>query len=134
MTSNGTSEPGVRLSEGREQPLLSRFFAAYRRVRADQAPNVPTWSTFVSAVRVDQDFLLHPTLDEYEKLNVIFEHRDAIYAANVEEIRRYFRQLEPWEDDDIYIVPEDMSWCIAFTHEQLDGIHVYVAGDTERFT
>jgi|SRR5215211_75245 len=134
MTANGTPKPGVRLPEEIEQSVLSQFYTTFRRDISDQAPNVPTWSTFASPMRVEEDILSHAELTKHETLNVLFENQSAVYSANAQEIKNFFSHREPWEDYDIYIFPKSMDWCIAFTHQQAFGIYVFVTGDVERFT
>ena len=135
LTAEGTPEPGTRASKDAEKAIISEFYAKYRKVANDQAPNVPTWCTFDSPVLVDQNILSHVELSKYKALNIFFENQGAVYSANLQEIRRYFSHREPWEDYDIYVFPPAMDWCIAFTHTQAYGkILVYVTGDTKKFS
>ncbi len=126
---DGTSKPGVRVSHCVEEKLISKFRGRYRNQREDLSSNVPTWATFKRAIKVGEDILLNKLESQDTQLFVYFEYLDEVYIASIDEIRRFIRCRAPWEDYDLYIFPESLEWCIAFTHLQMSGIDVYITGE-----
>lgn len=133
MINKSTPKPGNRVPKDIEKAIISNFYSKYRRVSNNQAPNIPTWCTFISSIQIDEDILSHEKLSKYNNLFVFFEYQDEVYSANIQEIRRFFTNRKPWEDYDIYVFPESIDWCIAFTHEQAYGIYIFLTGDTKKF-
>jgi hypothetical protein len=124
-----TQKPGRRVEpRDVELSLIERFHKVYRH-NVDKRPrNIPTWCTFESGRRMPKNILDQPWLKAYEQLFVFFEPHRQIWESSLFEIRDYLGKRQPWEDYDIYVFPNDMSWCVAFTHEQMSGIEVIGTG------
>ena len=133
MTDDKTPKPGARLSPKSENAYISKFRERYRRLRTDQTPDVPTWTTFRSPMRVEPDILSNRAVVSNATLLVFFEYLDEVYEGTSNDIGYFLATRQPWEDYDLYLFPPDLRWCIAFTHLQAQGIYVFLAGDTEGF-
>ena len=42
-----------------------------------------------------------------------------VHAATMGQVRAYYEVRDPWEEDDVYILPPDMGWCFVVTHHDL---------------
>lgn len=125
-----TPKPGQRISpRQKEKELIEAFRSIYRHRSNDQPLDIPTWCTFSNAVAVSEDVINESALKQHETFLVFFEPHKQVWESSLNGIQRYFKERKPWEDYDIYIFPHDLKWCIAFTHEQMNGIMVLATGD-----
>ncbi|WP_156919344.1 hypothetical protein [Azovibrio restrictus] len=120
-----TQFPGERLASYDSADLANRFFKKFRI--ADAKNMARTWTVFSPGLYVEEvgfDVLLDPFVDEQPCLYISSDIRDSgicIHKARASEIRDYFKNLPPWEDQDWYIFDSSLEWCIAVTHELIGG-------------
>jgi hypothetical protein len=129
MSARETPRPGTHLPPDEARTWVRRFFMRFRKRREGVPRDLPTWCTFDDARRVSPDILAAPALERIRALLVLFENSREVYRASIGEIRDYFAAREPWEDYDIYLFDEELRFCIAFTHELIDGVNVLVVGE-----
>lgn len=49
---------------------------------------------------------------------VYLERKKELYECGVEETKRFFNELEPWDNVDACIFPKDYEWFVGITHDQ----------------
>lgn len=47
---------------------------------------------------------------------VYVENDDLMIRATASAVPQFFKAREPWEDFDVCIFDEEMTWCVAVTH------------------
>ncbi len=50
------------------------------------------------------------------KVVVYMENYDLMVLAEIDDVLRFLNSREPWQDFDVCIFDEDMTWCAALTH------------------
>ena len=125
----GTPRPGVRLPKNEEKQISGSFFRRFRNPAKGRPRDLPTWCTFgEDAQRVTPDIVNDPALDRLGRIHVFFEGGREVYEADIADVRTYFAKKQPWEDYDIYLFDDEMSWCITITHELMHGPTAFVIG------
>src|SRR3954464_3371643 len=127
---NWTPLPGIPIPTAQTAGILDQFHQRYRIHAADQPSTIPTWCTFPNTSRADTRIFAAPFFHEFADLCLYVENGQQLFRATPREIQAYFAQRQRWETDwDYYIFATNLSWCIAVTHELMDGSAIFVVGD-----
>jgi hypothetical protein len=122
------SPPGTRMSPEKEAAELirirSRFFGLGPR---DPDPHHPGRWTFWWVLlpsgcgRIGPKDLKRIAVSRTEKLLLLLEfpRPGRIFVAEWQEILTYWTRPEIWGRE-TYVMPEDLSWFLAYTHEDWD--------------
>jgi len=125
-----TPRPGEALPAEESAALQERFEGRFRVNTAGRHPKVPTWSTFDPAdSRRAGPEALEALAAERGVLLLFAGSGRELRRTTMGEVRRYVAALEPWEDDDLYVLDDTMTWCLALTHAQMGNERlIIVAG------
>jgi len=127
---NWTPLPGTSIPTAQTAGILDQFHQRYRILTADQPITIPTWCTFPNTSQTDARIFAAPFFHGFTDLYLYVENGQQLFRATPREIQAYFAQRQPWETDwDCYIFATNLSWCIAVTHELMDGSAILVVGD-----
>lgn len=55
-------------------------------------------------------------LPQSGKLFLYMENYDLMILAAAERVSRFLQQREPWQDFDVCIFDQEITWCAALTH------------------
>jgi len=127
-----TPKPGTMVLADMADSVIDRFYTKFKREKVGLPTDLPAWCTFDKGIKIDEGILFHPALMGQQPLYIFFENGKKLYRANIEQIRVYFKEKEPWEDYDIYIFNDTMNWCIVFTHKLMYGIECFLVGHLRR--
>ena len=136
--SEHTAEPGVLLPRQEQGSLIEAIRGKYRRLELCGQVGVPgalqpTWVAFGPDKTVsDPSVLSKLSLPLQTKVlfYVEYPHPGHVRRATLSDVLGYFRKRQIWERVDTYILPIDLSWCLAYTHEDREGVDLLVlAGD-----
>jgi hypothetical protein len=105
--------PPGKLSVPAQAEVLGRFLPQYRLNL--KPTSVPT-ACILDGAEIEPEFIgRSPKIRTYSHLFVLFEHPRRLGLVDVPRILELL-DTEQWEDVDICIFPEDMGWCIGYTH------------------
>ena len=116
MTDDETPYPGTRADDQRARTVAEGFRSLFRNVLYEDMPeNVPTACTLAGLDGADM--IASDEFRHKERLLVLFENPDELYVASGEQIFSYVSNRNPWEDYDLCIFDEAMTWCVGVTHD-----------------
>ncbi len=123
---DNTPDPGIRIDEIIAKPIISKFLKIYRIQDPTIPSNLPTCCILEgiknSLVLYSNKFL------SYKKVYLLYEPSKQLYEVSPPNFLDYLRIKQPWEDYNMCVFDEDMTWCIGVTHN--DDVIVV---DTENY-
>ena len=125
-----TSFPGLLVPEETAEKILSDLKQHYRINTEDRPPHIPTWCVFPEGKSVEFSILETPIFLSKMAVYLYNENSNKLYLSTPQAVKNYFQQRNPWETDwDLYIFEQNLKWCIAITHELLNGSEAILAGE-----
>ncbi len=94
--------------------LTSDFLEQFRGSGPQVPSNLPTSCTING-----KELKKEEVLDLFEEDSELYVHTDSgkgLRKDSLKRIMKYWIHRDPWEDYDFCVFPRDLSWCLAFTH------------------
>jgi len=119
--SPNTPFPGKEVPLRDKVQILKLFLSRYRIFPDGEIPiNIPT-ACLVDGEIVDATFIVSDAFSQVERVYFFVESGDALenetlHICAPSEAFEYLQSKEPWEDYDICLFDNTLSWCFAISH------------------
>jgi hypothetical protein len=131
-----TPLPGTEMEAGNR--MVEQLALRFRRARLSRAAQSPMWTNLYSDefIRVGPSALecVNVSGGETVFLFVEFPAPGKLHRATWQEVKEYLLARPLWDRADSYVFPQDLSWCVAYTHEDIhDEDVILIVGPTKIF-
>jgi hypothetical protein len=100
-----------------ESQFRNKFFVSGEKLNW-KGEKRPGWTEFLEdKLVVDFDGEINQQLLKSDSFYVYFEFGRNIYICSFEQIVDYFDNKPEWLEQDVYIFPKEMHWCMVNTHD-----------------
>lgn len=113
---------GITISEKEFEKIIKLFRLNY--LGRNDLPNwkgnkLPAWCEFkedLTHSNVNTDIFISPPFKIYEEYYMYLEFSKLLQICTGDLIHRYFLEKPEWINNDIYVFPKSMKWCLVQTH------------------
>jgi hypothetical protein len=117
--------PGDELAREAARRLSARFSTAFKApAKVNEAPAWLVFDQVHSIRRLQRQELRLPFERDGDAMFVLWESKRRVFRCSLEDAAKYAEMLWGGHHPAVYIIDESMSWCVAVTDEDDQGVDI----------